>query len=84
MIADEDFGLLRLRVKELESQVAFLYKHLGVTYIPEPGPDDDPRMIEYIKKGNLIEAIKIHRELNNSGLAEAKLAVEQIKSRLGL
>jgi len=84
MIADEDFGLLRMRVKELEGQVAFLYKHLGVTYIPEPGPDEDPRMIEYIKKGNLIEAIKIHRELNNSGLAEAKLAVEQIKSRLGL
>ena len=84
MVTDQEFGLLRMRVKELEGQVAFLYKHLGITYIPEPGPDEDPRMIEFIKKGNLIEAIKIHRELNNSGLAEAKLAVEQIKARLGM
>ena len=84
MVTDAEFGVLRMRVKELEGQVAFLYQHLGVTYIPEPGPESDPRVIEQIKKGNLIEAIKIYRELTDAGLAEAKSAVEQVKARLGL
>jgi hypothetical protein len=84
MVTDSEFGSLRLRVKELEGQLAFLYKHLGVTYIPEPGPDEDPRIIEQIKKGNLIEAIKIHRELTGSGLAESKEAVEKLKTKLRL
>jgi ribosomal protein L7/L12 len=84
MVTDAEFGVLRMRVKELEGQVAFLYKHLGVTYIPEPGPEANPRVIEQIKKGNLIEAIKIYRELTDAGLAEAKSAVEQVKAQLGL
>jgi len=84
MVTEAEFGLLRMRLKELEGQVAFLYKHLGVTYIPEPGPESDPRIIEQLKKGNMIEAIKIHRELTGSGLAEAKMAVEEIKSKLGM
>lgn len=84
MVTDEAIGLLRMRVKQLESQVEFLYKHLGVTYISEPGPDDDPRIIEQLKKGNMLEAIKIHRELTGSGLAEAKMAVENLKGRLGI
>jgi len=84
MVTDAEVGVLRMRVKELESQVAFLYKHLGVTYIPEPGPEADPRIIEHVKKGNMIEAIKIYRELTDAGLAEAKSAVEQIKSKLGM
>ena len=84
MITDQDISLIRVRLKELEGQVAFLYKHLGITYIPEPGPDEDPRIIEMVKQGNLLEAIKIHRELNGSSLVEAKMAVDQLKGKLGL
>jgi len=84
MVTDEEVGLLRMRVKELEGQVAFLYKHIGVAYIPEPGSNEDPRMIEFINKGNLIEAAKIYRELNNSSLAEAKIAVEELKGKMRL
>ena len=83
MVTDEDMQRLRGRVKLLEGQVAFLYQHLGVTYVPEPGPDEDPRIIEQIRKGNLIEAIKIYRELHDAGLTEAKQAVEEIQKRLG-
>ena len=83
MVTEEAVSLLRMRVKQLEGQVEFLYKHLGVTYIPEPGPDEDPRIIEQLKKGNMIEAIKIHRELTGSSLPEAKMVVEGIKVKLG-
>jgi ribosomal protein L7/L12 len=52
--------------------------------VPEPGPGDDPRIVEQLKKGNVIEAIKIHRELNDAGLTEAKGAVEEMQGRLGI
>ena len=82
MVTDEEMYKLRERVIQLEGQVAFLYKHLGVTFVPEVVPED-PRLIEQIRNGNLLGAIKIHREIHGSGLAEAKQAVEAIKAKLG-
>jgi ribosomal protein L7/L12 len=84
MVSEQDLGKLRERVIKLEGQVAFLYKHLGVTFVPESALEDDPRIIEHLKKGNMIEAIKVHREINNSSLTEAKQAVEEIMGRLGI
>jgi ribosomal protein L7/L12 len=84
MVYEEDFRKLRNRVIQLEGQVAFLYKHLGVTFVPESNIGDDPKIIEQLKKGNMIEAIKIHRDINDSSLPEAKQAVEEMKARLGI
>ena len=80
---------LRDRVIHLEAEVAFLYKHLGVTFVPESKPEDDPRIIAALQKGSLLEAMKIYRELHSNtsvtiGADEAKRAVEEIKGRLGL
>jgi ribosomal protein L7/L12 len=84
MVSDQDFQQLRSRMIHLEGQVEFLYKHLGVTFVPEAAPGDDPRIIELIQKGKKIDAIKIYRDLTNAGLADAKQAVEEIQRRLGL
>ena len=84
MATDQEIHDLRNHVIRLEGQVSFLYKHLGITFVPETQLTDDPRVIEQLKKGNLIEAIKIHRELNNTSLVEAKQAVEEMQGRLGL
>ena len=42
------------------------------------------RVVDILKKGTKIEAIKIYREIYNCGLAEAKQAVDAIEARLGL
>jgi ribosomal protein L7/L12 len=84
MITEQELTTLRNRVVHIEGQVAFLYKHLGITFIPESGPEDDPRIIDQLKKGNLLGAIKVYRELHNTGLDEARLAVEEIQGRLGV
>jgi hypothetical protein len=84
MPTEQEYINLRNRLIHLEGQVAFLYKHLGVTFVPEPSLTDDPRIIEQLKKGNLLEAIKIHRELYNTSMSDAKQAVEEIQGRLGL
>ena len=84
MITDQDFKDLKHRLIYLEGQVAFLYQHLGLTFEPVSQPSDDPGIVDALKKGNVLEAMKIHRQLNDSTMEEAKQAVEEIQGRLGL
>ena len=41
-------------------------------------------VVEWLRKGNQIEAIKAYRQITNAGLAEAKDAVEKIGQQNGL
>ncbi len=75
---------LKTRVFQLEAQVKFLYKYLGVTYVEEFSSIDPPDVITALKQGNIIEAIKAYRLSTNVSLAEAKTAVEEIRARVGL
>ena len=83
MVNETDIINLKLRVRELEDRLKFLYSHLNITYV-ESMEAGDAKVIEMLKKGNKIEAIKIYREIFNVGLAEAKQAVDGMESRLGL
>jgi ribosomal protein L7/L12 len=78
---EHDFISLKARVAELEERLEFLYKRLGVQYTNQP-PMADPQILDAIRRGNKIEAIKIYRELTNADLAEAKRAVEKIESNI--
>jgi hypothetical protein len=83
MSPESEILALRARIAELESRVDYLYQHLGVSYFPDR-TIGDARVIDMLKKGNKIEAIKIYREIYNVGLAEAKQAVDDMETRLGL
>ena len=78
---DEEVSRLSMRVAELEKRLDFLYQKLTVEYVAPPS-QDDPRIVEMIRKNNLIEAIKIYREMHNVGLYEAKKEVEAIAARV--
>ena len=82
MTLETDIMALRVRVRELEDHIKYLYKHLSITYF-ESSEVADAKVVEMLKKGNKIEAIKIYREIHNVGLAEAKEAVEHLEARLG-
>ncbi|MBM4795676.1 ribosomal protein L7/L12 [Streptomyces sioyaensis] len=65
---------LERRLQRLEKKADLLLAHAGIA---EP---EDPRMAEIdelLTQGKKIQAIKVHRELTGSGLAEAKEAVER-------
>lgn len=79
-----EIDLLRSRISRLEAQLDFVYKHLGLTFVENVQPGDDPRVIDALRRNNLIEAIKVYREITNLGLAEAKAAVEEIRARRGI
>jgi ribosomal protein L7/L12 len=71
---------LETRVAELERKVAELYRRIGEN---EPGFDRDaaaadPRILEALRAGKEIQAIKLYRELTDAGLAEAKRAIEEL------
>jgi ribosomal protein L7/L12 len=83
-VEQQELNLLRSRIVHLEAQIDFLYRHLGVTYVENNSPDDDPRIIDALRRNNMIEAIKYYREINDIGLAEAKAAVEAIRARRGI
>ena len=84
MVSDQDFSKMRDRVIQLEGQLKFLYKHLGVEFVPESAPQDDPKIIEALKKGNLLEAIKVYCGNHGVDYETGKAAVEEIKRRLGI
>ncbi|MCQ3935615.1 MAG: hypothetical protein DPW18_01080 [Chloroflexi bacterium] len=83
MSTEQDLIHLRARVAELEDRLDFLYKRLGIEYSDNPNAPD-PRIIEFLKRGNKIEAVKVYRELTNAGLAEAKSVIDALEARLGL
>ncbi len=75
MITDQEF-------QELKSQVAFLYKHLGIAYEPDKAADEDALIIREINNANLMAAIKIHQELHHSSMKEAQQYVRELSQRL--
>jgi ribosomal protein L7/L12 len=85
MVTEADIQLLRSRINELEDRLKFLYDRLNISYAdPNSDPVLSPQIQEALRRGNKIEAIRIYRELTGVGLAEAKQAVENLGSRLGL
>ena len=81
MSGELEVSELRARVLELEGKVNFLFKHLDVKYVKEMS-ESDHKVADVLRKGNMLEAIKLYRELYDVDLASAKLAVEEIKSRI--
>jgi len=81
---EQQINVLKMQVQRLETQVEFLYKHLGVTFVAETRAEDDPRVIAALKANNLLEAIRLYRETNDIGPVDARSAVEEMKKRLGI
>lgn len=70
------------RIMQLERKVDFLLQEYGLeekfqSY--EPSFPDMADVQELVRRGQLIQAIKLYREKTGVGLAEAKTAVERMK-----
>jgi hypothetical protein len=66
-----EYNALRVRVVELEAQVAFLLKHLNLTYVPPDG-EFGTKLREMAKQGKILEAIKLYREKTGASMEEAR------------
>jgi len=85
----QEIATLKGRVSRLEARLEYLYKHFGVTFVENTRLTDDPKVIAALKANNVLEAIKYYRMATSTSsvtvsLEEAKIAVEEIRSRLGI
>jgi len=70
---------LKQRVIKLERQITYLMKHLRLNYCEKPEEAIYPEILELIRKGKKIRAIKLYREETGVGLKEAKEYVESLE-----
>jgi hypothetical protein len=80
----QEIAQLKGRLSRLEARLEFLYRHLDVTFVEDTRLSDDPKVIAALKANNVTEAIKLYRQATNAGLEEARMGVEEMRSRLGI
>jgi hypothetical protein len=88
-LEQQEIATLKSRISRLEARLEFLYRHFGVTFVEDTRLSDDPKVIAAINANNLLEAIKLYRAAASTGsvtitVDEAKAAIEEIRSRLGI
>jgi hypothetical protein len=80
----QEIAQLKGRLSRLEARLEFIYRHLDVTFVEDTNLRDDPKVIAALKANNLTEAIKLYRQATNASLEEARMGVDELKSRLGI
>jgi hypothetical protein len=68
------------RLARLESKIDLVLRHLGLVYDPLAGAEPD--VLQAIREGKKIEAIKRYRAATGADLAEAKDRVEELQAHL--
>ncbi len=76
------FAEFNLKEKKREILSAEFLSKAGPASAPEPVSMNDIEVVEYLKKGDLLRAIRAHRSIHGTDFEEAKAAVEDIQSRL--
>ena len=77
----DDLTRVGQNLRDLEWNLRRLLEREGLDWEPAPAPTGTPPgVMEAIQAGNTIEAIKAYREATGVGLAEAKDAVEKIRT----
>jgi ribosomal protein L7/L12 len=67
------------KLSRIEAKLDALLAHSGIEYDPCEGVED--QIIEALKAGNKIEAIKCYRESSGESLKAAKEHIEEIQRR---
>jgi ribosomal protein L7/L12 len=78
-MSDEEIFELKQRVTRLESQMALLLRNLGIAYLDMPAGTASPEVMELLRLGQKIEAIKRFREETGAGLKDAKEFIKSLE-----
>ena len=69
------------RIAALEAQVEHLYRQLNIApppFAPVRPTGIPPEIVDLVRAGRKIDAIKLHREMFGSDLSEAKNIIDSI------
>lgn len=73
---------LKQRVARLETQLAYLLRSLGLGYPEPPAHEVSPEIVDLVRRGKKIEAIKRFRQETGAGLSDAKRVIDSLEQRL--
>lgn len=76
----QEIAEIKNRLEKLESRLSFLYRSLGITTQDVPNWQASPALLELVKKGDKIAAIKAFREETGASLKDAKNFIESLVS----
>lgn len=81
----ENIEELMRQVKRQGELIEGLYRHLGIGQLGAASLNDPPsEIVDALRAGNTITAIKLWRDRTGAGLKEAKDAVEELARSMGL
>lgn len=69
-------------ISRLDTKLDLLLKHAGIEY--DPYTNLPLEVVDAVKRGNKIEAIKRYRESTGVALKEAKDLIEEVQRRAGV
>ena len=78
MNTEREITEIKARLERIESRLVFLYRHLGITTQEAPGWQTSPALLELVKKGDTLAAIKAFREETGASLKDAKIFIEAL------
>ena len=83
-MAREDHEIVKLKQqgRKLEHQLSFILNHLQLTPPDESELRVSPEILDLVREGRKIEAIKLYREENGVGLKEAKEFIDSLIHKL--
>ena len=71
---------LTRRVEDLEHHLRMVYEHTGMdaSTLFRDKPSADPQIVELLRSGRTVQAIKLYAEINGCDLMSAKVAIERM------
>jgi ribosomal protein L7/L12 len=76
---DNEIFELRQRIVKLENQIAFILQQQGLNYHEEENMGVSPEIINLMREGKKIQAIKLSRQETGAGLKQAKEFVDSLE-----
>jgi len=74
----QEIAEIKARLDKLEARLGFLYRHLGISTGETPGWQASPALLELLRNGDKIAAIKAFREETGASLKDAKVFIESL------
>lgn len=75
---DHELFQLRQRVSRIEGQVAYLMEHLGLAFDQELDQGATPEIIDLVRHGKKMQAIKLYRQETGASLRDAKEFIDSL------
>ena len=84
-MSNDEFTMLARRVRLLERKIDKILEHLEIDFEDNDvgiATNVSPDVIDWVRRGNIIEAIKVYRSYSGVGLKEAKDVIDEINVRV--